>query len=238
MCTCSIGSYSVSVSLHGRLIEAVFVYLTKDGVHNEIIRMASDWNWLQLFHHPCNGGPVLGKMGNALLYDLGQGIPMDNFGLLGSASNTHLGLFLEAHLEKKNSKTVDVHLWGVFIWKLRLRGCIGWVAGSNTVTGDLLDGVSRAIVRNLGLPAVGSRRLEEDIGAADISVDNWVWLPLVEVVESTCYIHGNGLDLSIGQWVLRELCSQAGGHELGEDDGRMSLGGGSNEEEEIRMPEL
>ena len=104
---------------------AEIVYLTKDAVQNKIRQIASDWNWLQLLHHLCNGGFVLGKMGSALLYDLGQGISLDNFGLLGSASNTHLRLFFEVHLEKKNSKTVDVHLWGVFVGKLCFRGCIG-----------------------------------------------------------------------------------------------------------------
>ena len=223
------------ISIFAWIVVAEVVYLTKDGVQNKLIRIASKWNHLQPLHQPCNGGSVLGKMGNALLYHLGQGIPLDHFGLLGSASNAHLWLLLKAHLKKKDSIAVDVHFGAVFIGKLCLWGCVGWVARGNTVTADLLNGVSWAIVGNLGLPAVGSRRLEEDIGAAYISVDDWVWLPLVEVVESTCYVHGNGLDLLIGQWVLRELCSQAGGHELSEDDGRTSLGGGSNEEEEVRM---
>ena len=73
--------------------------------------------------------------------------------------------------------------------------------------------------------------------AADIPMDDWVWLPPVEVVESTCYIVGNGLDLSIGQRVLKELFLQAYGHELSDDDRRMSLGGGSNEKEEVGMTE-
>ena len=68
-------------------------------------------------------------------------------------------------------------------------------------------------------------------------MDDWVWLPLVEVVEPTGYINGNGLDLLIRQRVSRELCSQTGGHELSDDDGRMSLGGGSNEKEEVGMTE-
>ena len=59
----------------------------------------------------------------------------------------------------------------------------------------------------------------------------------MEVVESTCYVNGNGLYLLIRQRVLKELCSQAGGHELSDDDGRMSLGGGSDEKEEVGMTE-
>ena len=70
---------------------------------------------------------------------------------------------------------------------------------------------------------------------ADISMDDWVWLPLVKVVESTCYINGNELDLLIRQRVLRELCSQAASHQLSDDDGWISLGGGTYEKEEVGM---
>ena len=35
--------------------------------------------------------------------------------------------------------------------------------------------------------------------------------------------------------MLRELCLQAGDHELGEENRRMASGGGSSEEQEVRM---
>ena len=84
-------------------------------------------------------------MGSTLLYNVGQGNPLDHFGLLGSTSNTHLGLFLKVHL-KKNSKAVDIHLWGVVLREPSLRSCVDWIVEENTVNADLFNGVSWAIV--------------------------------------------------------------------------------------------
>ena len=113
-------------------------------------------------------------MSYTLLCDLGQGILLDHFGLLNSDSNAHLRLFLKARF-KNDSKALDIHVYCLLVWEHCLRCWIcrlGW--WGNTVTADLLNGVSRAIFQNLGLMAVGSRRFEEEIGAADMTVDDWV----------------------------------------------------------------
>ena len=58
-----------------------------------------------------------------------------------------------------------------------------------------LEQVDRAIVRDFGPPVVIGPRLQQDIGTADITVDNGVRMHHVEIVEGSGHIQADRGDL-------------------------------------------
>ncbi len=79
------------------------------------------------------------------------------------------------------------------MWVVGLGGCICGIAGSHSC--HLVLEIDRAVVGYFGPPLVGSHGLQEDIGTADIAVNDGVGPHQVQVVESLSYLCGNGDDL-------------------------------------------
>ena len=74
-----------------------------------------------------------------------------------------------------------------------LRGSVHWTAGILRL--QLALEVGSAIVGNLGQPASVGRGLKENVGTAEVPVDDGVRGHVVEVVEGTGHVNGNGEEL-------------------------------------------
>ena len=123
-----------------------------------------------------------------------------------------------ANFDEQNTKAEDVHLGRLSCRVAGLRSSIGHTARPNRV--KLPANVRRAVIGDFGFPAVDWQRLQKDIGTADVSVDDGIWLHEVEVVKSKGDIATDGH--CVTQWqvnfLVSENCSQVGRHQFSKDD--------------------
>ena len=99
------------------------------------------------------------------------------------------------HLHQQNTKAVDVHLGRLESWVSGLGGSVHWTAGILGL--QLTLEVGSAVVRDLGQPASIRSWLEEDVGTAEVSVDDGVRGHVVEVVEGTGHVGCDGEEIII-----------------------------------------
>ena len=92
--------------------------------------------------------------------------------------------------------------------------------------------IHRAVVRHFGSPRVVGAWLQENVGTADVPVDDRVWSHEVEVVQNSCHVQADGGDLMERDGSLLQHCSEAGGQELSQDD-YLTLQGGPHKLDEV-----
>ena len=97
------------------------------------------------------------------------------------------------HLHQEHTETVDVHLGCLESRVAGLGGSVHWTAGILGL--KLTLEVGGAVVRDLGEPASVGRGLEENVGTAEVPVDDGVWGYVVEIVERTAHVDCNGEDV-------------------------------------------
>ena len=138
-----------------------------------------------------------------------------------------------AHLHQEHTETEDVHLGTLESWVVGLGGSVHWTAGILCL--QLTLEVGGAVVGDLGQPASVGRRLEEDVGTAEVPVDDGVGRHVVEVVESAGHVDCDGeevLQREILSGTSVDQSSETGRHELGQN-GHASLQSGSEESQQV-----
>ena len=120
-----------------------------------------------------------------------------------------------AHLHQEHTETEDVHLGTLESWVVGLGGSVHWTAGILCL--QLTLEVGGAVVGDLGQPASVGRRLEEDVGTAEVPVDDGVGRHVVEVVESAGHVDCDGeevLQREMLSGTSVDQSSETGRHEL------------------------
>ena len=110
------------------------------------------------------------------------------------------------------------------------RGSIAGVARTDRI--QLLEEVDCAVVRHFGSPATIGQRLKEDVGTADVTMNEGVWPHQVEVVEGSGHVQTYPSGLVVSHWLFLQLPPQTGGHQLCQDH-HLSFQGGSNELQQV-----
>ena len=101
---------------------------------------------------------------------------------------------------------------------------------------DEISKVSRAVVCDLGPPAI-REWLEENVFAADVTVNDGVWFRKVQTVHSTAHIAADGNNMLLGHLFFLQFLVKAGGHKFS-DNYRVLLSGCTNEQQQVRMAKL
>ena len=97
------------------------------------------------------------------------------------------------HLQQKNTKAEDVHLGRLLQWSVGLGSSIDRVAGGYRC--QLAKEVDGSVIGDFSSPTIARSCLKEDVGTADVSVDDGIWFDQVEVVEGVGYVQADGGDL-------------------------------------------